>query len=241
MRLAVLSDVHGHARAFDAALTAARTEGFDHMLILGDLLTYGVEPERVMELTAGATARDGAAVILGNHDQIYFDLAEGGSDYADALPDWIRESVDWTRDRVGGSWAAAPWTWLPDWTWGDLYAAHANPYGYGDWTYLSTEAALQAAAEALAARGRRHGVFGHTHRFRTLTAAGVDVVVVGSLGQPRDRQDPCAQWAMLEVGPGGLTVMPRRVEVDWAAHAASIRATTLSDSTKDRLCGFFST
>ena len=57
MRIAVLTDIHASSDPLQLALTAARREGFDRMLILGDLLTYGVQPLETLELVQGATAR----------------------------------------------------------------------------------------------------------------------------------------------------------------------------------------
>jgi predicted phosphodiesterase len=240
-RIAVLSDIHGHAGAYAAALNAARVEGFDTLLILGDLLTYGVEPEKVIALTVEAVERDDAQLILGNHDQIYLDLDHGGSPYVDALPDWIRESVDWTRAVMGTIDLSTAFDWRPNWVSGKLYAAHANPYAYGDWTYLATEASMQAAADSLKAQGYAYGLFGHTHRYRVFDSAenGPQIITVGSLGQPRDRHDPDSQWAMVEIDGQNLAVQRRRVDVRWDDHVAAIQAAALSDATKTKLCGFF--
>ena len=73
MKIAVLSDIHSVSSALDAALDDARAEGFDVLLILGDLLTYGVNPAETLELVHEAVARDGAILISGNHDQMYLD------------------------------------------------------------------------------------------------------------------------------------------------------------------------
>jgi predicted phosphodiesterase len=241
MRIAVLSDVHAHADAFEAALAAARIEGFDAMLILGDLLTYGVAPQRTLDLTRNALDRDGAVLILGNHDQLYLDLEGVGSSYSASLPDWIRESIDWTRDQLVGSLADREFAWRKSWESGRLFAAHANPYPYGDWTYLSSSAEVNRAAQALAEGGHRWGLFGHTHRFLHQTSAdGLTVIAtVGSLGQPRDPAMCISQWAMVTVSDSSFEIMPRAVPCDWRSHMAAIEATSLSKATQERLCRFF--
>lgn len=241
MRIAVLSDIHGCAQTYAEALAAARTSGADVTLILGDLLTYGVEPQQVMDLTVDAVQRDGAVVILGNHDQIYIDQKDGGSSYEQSLPDWIRESVDWTREQIGDLDVGAALDWKRDWSHGGLYAAHANPFDYGDWTYLSTGPALQAAAARLGEMGFSEGVFGHSHRGRTFEAAelGVKLTTVGSLGQPRDRQDLVASWSLIDSRGVAFDVLRQPVTSDWSTHLAAIRATHLSETTKAKLCEFF--
>lgn len=241
MRIAVLSDVHAVAATFEAALGAAREEGYDVLLILGDLLTYGADPQRSLDLALTAAERDGALLIKGNHDQLYFDAAAGGSPYLDRLPDWIRESVDWTIARLPGR--TPPWglEWLEEWQWDGLLAAHANPFGYGDWTYLTSPESCEAACEALRGRGFDHGIFGHSHRFRLheSAAAGAAVATVGSLGQPREAGAPVSQWAMVELDESGWRVAQRPLDCDWAQQIEAIRATTMSEDTKERLCRFY--
>jgi len=240
-RIAVLTDIHGCAAQYADALRQARASKPDATLILGDLLTYGTEPRRVLDLTAEAVDRDGAVLILGNHDQIYIDQEAGGSSYEQALPDWIRESVDWTRHQLGHIRLSAAFDWQASWSHQQLYAAHANPFDYGDWTYLSTPSTMQAAAERLQARGFSAGVFGHSHRHRLYEAApiGVKLATVGSLGQPRDKRDLLASWSLVSTDGSDFEVQRQPLASDWDAHLAAIRATNLSETTKAKLCGFF--
>jgi predicted phosphodiesterase len=238
LRIAVLSDIHAMADALDMALAAARREGFDRLLILGDLLTYGVAPERTLALVADSVERDGAILIAGNHDQMYLDLAEGPNAYFQRLPDWLRETVEWTARRVSIE-VLEDFAWQREWACGPLLTAHANPFPFGDWSYIATEAQAQAAADALSARGFAYGLFGHVHRHRTFSFGGVRVFTVGSLGQPRDAADPALQWAMIHLEDDIVTVTPKSVAFDRQSHIAAIRATSLSAPTQDRLCEFF--
>lgn len=238
MKIAVLSDIHSVSSALDAALGDARAEGFDVMLILGDLLTYGVNPAETLELVHEAAARDGAILVSGNHDQIYLGTPEATAEYQARLPDWLRETVEWTAMQVPAG-ALAAFDWQKQWSAGSLLAAHANPYAFGDWTYIADAAGAKAAAEALVRRGYAYGVFGHTHRARRFESGGVNVFTVGSLGQPRDSTDPRMQWAMIELRDDKIDVQPRYVPFDRAGHRAAIRATALSPATQNQLCRFF--
>jgi predicted MPP superfamily phosphohydrolase len=100
-RIAVISDVHANSQALRAALEQARKTGFDDLVVLGDLLTYGCSPREVLDLIGEAMVRYGAHLTTGNHDQLYFDLAVGHNRYYDELPAWLRETVDWTREALG--------------------------------------------------------------------------------------------------------------------------------------------
>lgn len=220
------------------ALSDARREGFDVLLILGDLLTYGVSPLATLELVNEAIVRDRVVLIMGNHDQFY--LGQGGAahDYIAGLPDWLRESVEWTAAQLPPG-AMDNFDWQNEWSTGPLLAAHANPYDFGDWTYLVDADQAEAAALILAERGYRYGIFGHTHRARAFEHGGVSIFTIGSLGQPRDDGERRPQWAMITLDKDGIVVRPRIITFDRPGHLAAIRATTLSPLTQDRLCGFF--
>jgi predicted phosphodiesterase len=239
MRIAVISDVHAAQAPFAAALSAARAAGFDQLILLGDLFTYGVAPVECAELAFEAMDKDGALLIGGNHDQLYVDLEQGERDYYNRLPDWIRESVEWTWGALGEQWPDAL-PYIPEWRSGDLLMAHANPFGYGDWTYLSNATSLSRAADVCSEQGVRYGVFGHLHRAMNHSSPKAEIHVIGSVGQPRSRDDQVPHWAMLELTDDSLTVTRHDVPFDAAAHCADIRRRpSLSDSTKAKLCGFF--
>ena len=61
MRIAALTDIHAVSSTLEQALSAARREGFDVLLLMGDLLTYGVAPLETVALVQDAVARDGAS------------------------------------------------------------------------------------------------------------------------------------------------------------------------------------
>lgn len=239
MRIAVISDIHSAYAPFAQAYSDALEAGFDQMILLGDLFTYGVDPIRCAELAAKAIARDGALLIGGNHDQLYIDLQNGNTAYFDRLPDWIKESVSWTWDILGTHWPI-DLPILEEWETGAVLMAHANPFGYGDWTYMSGETELTKASAACATRGYRYGVFGHLHRSRYHSDDNAEIHVIGSIGQPRASDDRLPQWAMIEYRNEKLTLLRHNVAFDASAHCAAIQQhPDLSASTKNRLCGFF--
>ena len=238
MRIAVLSDIHAMSACLAAALADARREGFDVLLILGDLLTYGVTPVETLALVNEAVARDHAVLVMGNHDQLYLGTEGGTQDYLARLPDWLRESVDWTAAQLPPG-VMDGFNWQTEWSSGALLAAHANPHCFGDWTYLDDADRAQIAALTLAQRGYRYGIFGHTHRARTFEHGDISIFTIGSLGQPRDDNDRRPQWTMVDLDEDSITLRRRGVVFDRADHLAAIRATTMSPATQARLCGFF--
>ena len=239
MKLAILSDIHSAADHYEAGLAAARAEGFDRLIILGDLFTYGPEPARVMDLTLDAIDRDGAVLIAGNHDQMYLELAAGHSDYAPRLQEWIRESVEWTVTKLDSAPSLHDLPWQEEWSADGVLIAHANPFGFGDWTYLTDDDRFERACVTLSERGFGFGLFGHTHRFRVYEASdGTRAATVGSIGQPRTRGSPTSEWALLTIGD--TVELDRRViDLGWGKLQADIRASSLSPATQQRLCEYF--
>ena len=261
VRIAVVSDIHANARAFEAALTALRGVGFDQLVVLGDLLTYGVEPEEVLEMAAREAAA-GAVFIKGNHDQLYFDLAQGRQDYFLGLPAWLQETVCWTQARIGSSGIDARFPWQNEWIDGPVLFAHANPFAYADWTYLNGDAEFQRAGTVLRERGAKLGVFGHTHRPKVvllpespaapaviqplldgpatveLPTSGVAIFDIGSVGQPRNAQKFSSAGIVTLTGDR-IRCACLRLDYDVQAHQQALSGSSMSEGTVQKLLGFF--
>lgn len=249
MNIVVVGDVHGNARALRAALVRARAGAMDHLVFVGDLLTYGHDIDEVLDLVGEAQLREGATLLTGNHDQMYFDLFEGKTSYFDKLPDWLKETIEYTAARLDRRRFRAGLRWSEEHCHDGVLFAHANPFGIGDWTYLNHPDDRTRAAETLAARGFDLGVFGHTHRARWGETDGIAgtsttserkapiVANAGSVGQPRNMRAE-AIVLRLELHPGSAAAHFEPVTYDVQAHVAGLPA-SLSDRTRDRLASFF--
>ncbi|MCB9688710.1 MAG: metallophosphoesterase family protein [Alphaproteobacteria bacterium] len=254
--LAVVSDLHANARALRAALADADAAGFDRLVILGDLLTYGVDRDEVLDLVEERIAR-GADLVLGNHDQLYLDLSRGERAYYDKLPAWLQETVDHTVARLDAArFAALPF--VDDLRHGRWWLSHANPFAPRDWRYLaSADTDGHEAAGVLRGKGLVGGVFGHTHRRKAWAYDGAGRVTVhhdgfetpedgsltwvlnaGSIGQPR-HVDRATTWLRLVHGDGRASGELRAVTWDVDAHRAAVAGSGLSEPTVARLLSFF--
>ena len=49
MRFLILTDIHGNLEALDAVLESAQPASFDSVLVLGDLVGYGANPNEVID------------------------------------------------------------------------------------------------------------------------------------------------------------------------------------------------
>jgi predicted phosphodiesterase len=218
----------------------ARQESPDRIVILGDLLTYGVDVAEVLEII-GQLRDDGAIVIRGNHDQLYLDVAAGKRDDLERLPDWLKESVCYTIDRLDVAEFGRAFDWRDQFIAGRVLFRHANPFGDGDWRYLAGDSDREAAAQDLASRGFHAGVFGHTHRpnlYAPQGSAGTMVATAGSVGQPRDRFRT-SSFLRVRVGAAREDVEFVPFDYDVNAHVSALQGSSMSQATKARLCEFF--
>ncbi len=91
-RYLVLSDIHSNLEALDAVLSASARQRCDGVVVLGDLVGYGADPNdvvtRIRELKP-------VAVIRGNHDKV-----ASGLETAEDFNPMARSAVDWTRNAL---------------------------------------------------------------------------------------------------------------------------------------------
>jgi predicted phosphodiesterase len=91
MRIAIASDIHGNKHAFEAVIAAAEAAEADELWCLGDLVGYGGDPDRSVEL-----AIEHCAICLaGNHDLAVVDVLslEDFSRGAALAAQWTKETI----------------------------------------------------------------------------------------------------------------------------------------------------
>jgi diadenosine tetraphosphatase ApaH/serine/threonine PP2A family protein phosphatase len=240
--LALLSDIHANLEALDACLRHAHEQGAGRYAFLGDFVGYGADPQAVVDKVARYAA-DGAIAVQGNHD------AAVGSDVA-YMNDSARAAVAWTRTVLSGdakSFLAALPLCVREET---ICFVHSSATAPERWDYVDGTA---AARRSLQAAGTTYTFSGHVHdqelyfsapqdkvaAFRPLPGREVPVAgnrrwlaLVGSVGQPRDR-NPAAAYALFDVHRARLTF--HRVAYDHTAAARKIRAAGLPASIAYRI------
>ena len=225
MRYLILSDIHSNIDALDAVLAAAPP--FDRLLVLGDLVGYGAEPNAVVSRICGLRAY---AAIRGNHDKVAAGLegADGFNPTAQRSAEWTREAL--SEDNRAFLRALDKGPVIVD----DLIEiCHGSPADED--TYIFGDA---DAAEGLTFARRPACFFGHTHLPMVVSLSAdreLDVLVQGggnhpplvleegrqylinpgSVGQPRDG-DPRAAYATLDTTTRALTLARVAYPVDRA-------------------------
>jgi diadenosine tetraphosphatase ApaH/serine/threonine PP2A family protein phosphatase len=207
MRIAFFSDIHANREAFTACLDHAGRNRVDRSVFLGDYVGYGADPVFAIE-TVMAHVERGAIAVLGNHDAAALKPDRLMNDAAFAAIEWTRGRLDAGHTAfIGG----LPLSYEDN---GRLYV-HASADMPGAWHYVTDR---HAASQSLAATGARATFCGHTHvpalfhhslsgrtaSFKPqdgielpLTAGRRWLAVIGSVGQPRDR-NPAACYAVLD-------------------------------------------
>ena len=257
MRVAVIGDVHANALALQAALKTADIGGYDQLVFLGDLLTYGVDVVETLDLVSERLATGNAILLRGNHDSLYQNLLEGESAYYEKLPVWIKESVMWTLDRLPlGIWSKISFN--EKFQLLDFLFSHANPYGSERWEYLNSSTEHANAAVSLLESGSRVGIFGHTHRSKWYRYSGggggfesssygeldynaVHILNAGAIGQPRDNANPVANLLWLNLNNDGFPPDFKIQEFNWdvAGHLSRVAGSGISDQALTRISSFF--
>lgn len=221
MRYMVLSDIHSNIDALDAVLDDAGSAATGGVIVLGDLVGYGAEPDLVVRRIRVLPA---LTVVRGNHDKVV-----AGIDSAEEFSPLARSSVELTRQRLSAE-ALEYLAGLPK---GPIVVDAAIEICHGapcneDW-YLHAQADV---LEALSAASRPVLLFGHTHlpfaaartedaRLEVLLADGGGTgtrihlgdgrrcaINPGSVGQPRDG-DPRAAYGVFDTAT--MTMEFRRV------------------------------
>ena len=230
------------------------------MINLGDLLTYGCDTTEIIEATNNAVELDKMILIKGNHDQLYFDLMRDDYSYYDTLPSWIQESIDWTVDNTHLDEFETNYDWLNFYTLDNIFFAHANPFQYGNWSYLNSEEKSIKAANNLAVMQKSIGIFGHTHRQNISLISNnyvctpvreqntfkksnllenlALIINLDSVGQPRN-DTKLSTLLVFDIKENQFDLKFVKVPYDLNKHQESIRNASLSVETQKKLFSFF--
>jgi putative phosphoesterase len=226
-RIAVLSDVHGNLVALEAVLKELKREKPDFVLVAGDLVLNGPEPNATIDALRGLEA-DGGIIVSGNTDIAVgdFDYTAAFPQYADGVPDIVTAAVEWAHDELGDD--------QLDWLRrlpaerriraGDdqlVLVVHASPGSQtrGFDPALDTNVVFERAA----ATDARVICVGHTHLPEVRDLGWKLIVNDGSAGYVFDG-DPTASWAMVSVDGSEVSAEIQRTEFDVLAVANAISA-----------------
>ena len=218
MLLGLISDVHAHVVALEAALASLDRARVDQVLCLGDLVGYGPSPNETLALLRERHV----TCCLGDADErIAFPFARprARAGVADETLEWTRgvveaEHVEWLR--------SLPVQRRFETEAGRLRAFHGSAHDPSERTNLQQDP--MALARLLARHRCQVLAVGGSHvpYWRQVSAAGW-VVNPGSVGLSLNGE-PGADVCVLRLDEAGVDVRMDKVEYDFAAVAFDIVA-----------------
>ena len=187
----IISDIHANLEALDAVLSAAGP--CDRVLVLGDLVGYGADPNAVIERVR---ALPSCTVIRGNHDKV-----AAGVDTVEGFNRLAREAIEWTANALTNenrSWLAAlpPGPIVVD---DQIVICHGTPFDEDVYVFDEMD-----ALRSIDGASRPVCLFGHTHvpaMFR-LGPSGAGADPHGRTGRELDTTVPIRGFPFcLEIDP----------------------------------------
>jgi diadenosine tetraphosphatase ApaH/serine/threonine PP2A family protein phosphatase len=245
MRYLVLTDIHANLEALEACLADAKGQGYDRVVVLGDLIGYCADPNAVVERIR---ALDPVAIVRGNHDKV-----ATGLESADSFNSVARAAANWTAAVLTDEnrrWVAAlpsgprP---LDDTT----LICHGSPLDEDEYIFGRVEAsrALEAITHPVCLYGHTHYQAAYQLDLATGTVSELRVAPLatltlklqpairylinpGAVGQPRDA-DPRAAYALIDTAARQIDLVRAIYPLDVTQE--KIRRAGLPPSLADRL------
>lgn len=193
MKLAILSDIHGNIFALDAVLKKVSQAKVDRIIFLGDFTGYYYHSKQVFDRLNEV----GATMILGNHERLLFDCADGildaevlrqkyGSGHKLALKQFTADELDYVRK-------------LPNYhleTINNLSIGfyHGSPFDPNFYLYPNSSKEIFSKCDI----GLDFIFVGHSHYPFIAHLDNGTLVNVGSIGQSRIAGG-LASWCLLDV------------------------------------------
>lgn len=208
MRCAILADIHSNATALMAVLEDAdRRGGVDELWCLGDIVGYGPDPHRCLEILG----RFKCMGVCGNHDLAVLEQTGLASFDPDAA-----QAIRWTMRQLSTAEALFLGRLQPKFEKDGFTLVHGSPR-QPVWEYLIS---LSSARENFSCFTTPYCLVGHTHLPMGFKKedGGVSALPLsesiglvlgktslilnpGSVGQPRDN-DPRASYAIYDSESG---------------------------------------
>ncbi|SFE35058.1 metallophosphoesterase family protein [Alteribacillus iranensis] len=212
MQIALLSDIHGNARALKAVLKELKMQKIDQLYVLGDLCYRGPEPKNSLETVRSYPAK----VLKGNADEWIVRGVKKGEvpDKALALMNQERE---WALERLTSD-DLHYLEQLPEFFVDELsdevtmHAFHATPDSLFD--VVPADASDDTLENQLNTREEANLiVYSHVHTPFIRKIGDKTYINTGSVGLPFDG-DPRPSYVLVNIHEGDISASIERVEYD---------------------------
>ncbi len=231
MRYAFISDIHGNLHALDLVLADIEHQQVDQLLCLGDIASLGPQPVETIDRLRQLQI----PILMGNHETYLLNpsLTENH------LP-WLRAAELWCVEQLSErdiNYMASFQSTLnlnpnPDFS---ILCYHGSPRSNEEFLYPT--ASPETLDEAFADQTANLFIGGHTHiqmisqhRGKTLLNPGsVGMPFVFPMSGPNQRAIRRAEYAIVDVADGRLTVNLHHLPIDFEHLARVSRASGLPD------------
>ena len=213
MRIAIVSDIHGNRRAFDAVLADLREVFPDLIVHGGDLSSGGAHPAEIIDHIQSL----GWPGVCGNTDEMLW-APNRLTEFAEMLPQLasvfqrVEATIPWTVKQLGEDrlcWLEKlPMRHMCD----ELTLVHASPDDC--WRAPSSSATEQEYRKTYASLNAKTVVYAHIHVPFIRNFDGWTIANTGSVSQSYDG-DTRASYLVID----GENLTTRRVEYDVQAEA----------------------
>lgn len=211
MKCAVLSDIHGNLRAFEAVLADAKASGADSVIFLGDLVFMGLDPQLCYDLLM---EQKPIVAIKGNTDEYLEHIAElkGTSSKDEQLLKLIKYAHIRMHEQAEKHLATLPTVKRMELQGISVLCCHGTPYSVDEGIYQN-QPFSPAFAKQLSDEKVELVLSGHTHIHADFVRNGIRFINPGAVGYSFDG-DIRASYALLSLSDGSVQCKIRRVEYD---------------------------
>jgi len=220
LRIVVLSDIHGNYDALSTVLD--KVKDYDYLIVVGDLVDYGPEPEKVIDTLKSINAY----IVRGNHDHaVAFNVDCGCGEKTHDISLYTREKIslqklDENQVKYLRLLPLEETIKINEYV---LKIVHGSPSNYLYGYVYPWDIKKSLCIKSLRLRETNEEkecelpwdilILGHTHYQFSLRIGKTLIVNPGSVGQPRDG-DPRASFTVIELNNDESRIIHHKVKYD---------------------------
>jgi putative phosphoesterase len=222
MRIAVISDLHGHIVPLEAVMKDIKKRSVDASVCCGDLAAFGPNPVEVLDLLE---SWENMQIIRGNTDRWLELVGSGRTEFEELAVRRMQPTLRWTLEKLGPRGGPRAWSHPPSMEMGAeglrVFVRHGSLDS--DTAGLFPDSDLEGLTAALEKEKCDIFLCGHTHVPFTRRAGNIAVVNAGSTAYPFDSV-PRPSWVLLEIENKGLKHEIFRVDYNMEAALQGMRS-----------------
>lgn len=212
MRIAVISDIHGHLISLEAVLDEINKRSVDSMICCGDITAFGPRPLEVLDMLG---SQKNIQIIRGNTDRWMEIILNGKTGDEEKVIYNVQPALKWTLEKLGSMTESYFQKYPPSVEIGTeglrTYVRHAGLHS--DTKGLLPGSDLGDLSATLEEDKCDIFLCGHTHIPFTKKKGRTTFVNAGSTAYPFD-SIPRPSWALLEIENKTSKVEIFRVDYD---------------------------